>query len=96
MEFPKLILNYVPIMSPAPLPANHQNILGMVCKDIPGSQNDTSVWLYTRGKGKCNAVSQEEIEQHDVKMANQIVFVFQVSAYGVIYVILSPFNYIQS
>ncbi|CAD7094053.1 unnamed protein product [Hermetia illucens] len=62
----------------APLPANHQNILGMVCKDIPGSQNDTSVWLYTRGKGKCNAVSQEEIEQHDVKMANQIVFVFQM------------------
>lgn len=62
----------------APIPASHQNILGMICQDVPGSQNDTGIWLYSRGKGKCNSISQEDIERHDVKMANQIVFIFQM------------------
>ncbi|XP_037933683.1 protein wntless [Teleopsis dalmanni] len=61
----------------APVPAGHQNVLGMVCKDVQGRQNDTTLWLYTRGAGKCASVSQEEIESDDLKFANQIVYIFQ-------------------
>ncbi|XP_011200188.1 protein wntless [Bactrocera dorsalis] len=62
----------------APLPAGHQVILGMVCKDTPQRQNDTTFWLHLRGEGKCASVSQEDIEQHDTKMANEIVYIFQM------------------
>lgn len=62
----------------APVPAGHQNILGMVCKDKPQRQNDTSFWLYSRGAGQCNSIAQEEIEQHYTKMANEIVYLFQM------------------
>lgn len=62
----------------APVPANHQNILGMVCRDQKERQNDTSFWLYSRGAGKCLTVSLNEIENHDTKMANGIVYLFQM------------------
>lgn len=45
---------------------------------MPGSHNDTSIWLYSRGEGKCEGLDHYEIEKDDVKMANQIVFVFQM------------------
>lgn len=62
----------------APVPAGHQNILGMVCKDDPKRQNDTTFWLYSRGAGQCASISQEEIEQHYIKMANEVVYLFQM------------------
>lgn len=62
----------------APVPASVQNILGTACKDVPGSYNDTSIYLYSRGDGKCVPIEEDDIETHDVRMANQIVFVFQV------------------
>ncbi|XP_065359860.1 protein wntless [Calliphora vicina] len=62
----------------APVPAGHQNILGMVCRDQKERQNDTSLWLYSRGAGQCSSISQEEIENHDTKMANGIVYLFQM------------------
>lgn len=62
----------------APVPAGHQNILGMVCRDQKERQNDTSFWLYSRGAGQCASISQEEIEGHDTKMANGIVYLFQM------------------
>lgn len=64
--------------SVAPVPANVQTILGTVCKDIPGSFNDTTKWIYSRGIGKCDTIHQSDLERHDVRLANQIVFVFQV------------------
>lgn len=63
----------------APKPDNHQMVLALACKDQPGKQNDTSVWYYTRGKGKCAGIPQQDIEKDAVKMANQLVYVFQVS-----------------
>ncbi|KNC30447.1 hypothetical protein FF38_08487, partial [Lucilia cuprina] len=62
----------------APVPAGHQNILGMVCRDQKERQNDTTFWLYSRGDGQCSSISQEEIENHDTKMANGIVYLFQM------------------
>lgn len=62
----------------APTPASYQNILATVCKDKIGSHNDTSVWLYSRGDGSCEMVDYNDIENHHVRMANQLVFVFQV------------------
>lgn len=71
-------LKFFKINIPAPIPASVQTILATVCQDVPGSHNDTSIWLYSRGKGSCKTLTQNEIENHDVRMANQIVFVFQV------------------
>lgn len=62
----------------APVPSSVQTILGTVCKDIPGSHNDTTKWLYSRGAGQCKTITHNDIDGHDLKMANQIVFVFQV------------------
>lgn len=62
----------------APVPAGHQNILGMVCRDQKQRQNDTSFWLYSRGVGQCDSISQDKIESHDTKMANGIVYLFQM------------------
>lgn len=61
------------------MPASVQTILGTVCKDIPGSFNDTSKWVYPRGIGKCDTIHPSDLERHDVRLANQIVFAFQVS-----------------
>lgn len=74
----RLILNIVAIFRIAPVPASVQNILGTVCKDVPGAHNDTSIWLYSRGNGKCQAQELDDVENHDIRMANKIVFVFQV------------------
>ena len=60
------------------MPASVQTVLGTICKDIPGSHNDSSVWLYSRGDGKCEVLDHEDIDKHDFKMANQMVFVFQM------------------
>ncbi|XP_055314054.1 protein wntless [Sitodiplosis mosellana] len=62
----------------APVPASVQTILGTVCKDIPGSFNDTTKWVYSRGLGKCETIHQSDLERHDIRLANQIVFVFQM------------------
>lgn len=62
----------------APIPASVQTILGTVCKDVQGSFNDTSKWVYSRGDGKCETIHQSDLDRHDVRLANQIVFVFQV------------------
>ncbi|KAM8708908.1 hypothetical protein ACLKA7_015817 [Drosophila subpalustris] len=62
----------------APLPAGHQTVLGTKCRDMPGRQNDTSFFLYSRGAGACNPVPLEEIEDDLLKMANKLVYVFQM------------------
>lgn len=69
---------YFVIEIQAPVPASVQNIIGTACKDVPGSYNDTTIYVYSRGDGKCNRIEEDDIETHDVRMANQIVFVFQV------------------
>lgn len=62
----------------APLPAGHQTVLGTTCADMPGRQNDTSFFLYSRGAGACNPVPIDEIENDLLKMANKLVYVFQM------------------
>ncbi|XP_053672822.1 protein wntless isoform X2 [Anopheles nili] len=62
----------------APVPASVQTILATICKDIPGSHNDTTVWLYSRGDDRCQSLDHFDIESDDMRMANQIVFVFQM------------------
>lgn len=62
----------------APVPSSVQTILATICKDVPGSHNDTSIWLYSRGDDHCQSLEHLDIENHDLKMANQIVFVFQM------------------
>ncbi|XP_053694928.1 protein wntless [Sabethes cyaneus] len=62
----------------APVPASVQTILATICKDVPGSHNDTSIWVYSRGEDHCQSLDHLDINSHDLKMANQIVFVFQM------------------
>jgi hypothetical protein len=62
----------------APIPASVQTILGTICKDVPGSYNDTSIWVYSRGEGACSRLEYEDINNDHLKMANKIVFVFQM------------------
>ncbi|XP_034109774.1 protein wntless [Drosophila albomicans] len=62
----------------APLPAGHQTVLGTKCRDDPSRQNDTSFFVYSRGAGACNPVQLDEIEDDPLKMANQLVYVFQM------------------
>lgn len=64
----------------APIPSSVQNILPTICKDIPGSFNDTTIWLYSRGNGKCERIPDEEFlsDNRDISLANQIVFVYQM------------------
>ncbi|XP_055374677.1 protein wntless [Condylostylus longicornis] len=62
----------------APIPASHQNVFGLVCRDKVNSFNDTSIWFYSRGIGKCDSVNGPEIENHDTNMKNEIVYVFQM------------------
>lgn len=65
-------------ISTAPIPASVQQILGTICDDVPGSHNDTSIWLYSRGVNQCSQSIREGIEKHDYHLANRMVFVFQV------------------
>lgn len=63
------------------MPSSVENILGTVCKDRPGAHNDTSVWLYSRGDGRCDPVELSDADDapmDDMRLANKIVFVFQV------------------
>lgn len=62
----------------APVPAGHQNILGMMCRDQHERQNDTNFWLYSRGEGSCVSISQMDIELHYTKMTNEVVYIFQM------------------
>lgn len=62
----------------APIPASVQSILGTICDDVPGSFNDTSILLYSRGKGQCSQTNRDGIEKYDYHLANRMVFVFQV------------------
>ncbi|XP_032597483.1 protein wntless [Drosophila grimshawi] len=62
----------------APVPAGHQTVLGSKCRDVPGRQNDTSFFLYSRGNGACKSLQDIDIEQDELKMANQLVYVFQM------------------
>ncbi|KAG4072009.1 hypothetical protein HA402_010946 [Bradysia odoriphaga] len=64
----------------APIPASVQSILGTICDDVPGSHNDTSIWLYSRGAGQCSQTVRETIENKhdDYRLANKMVFVFQM------------------
>lgn len=61
----------------APIPASVQSILGTICDDVPGSHNDTSIWLYARGAGQCSQTVLEN-NHDDYRLANKIAFVFQV------------------
>lgn len=72
-------------MIEAPVPASVQTILGTVCRDIPGSFNDTTKWVFSRGVGECDPIHRTDLERHDVDLANQIVFVFQVSEFDAIF-----------
>ncbi|CRK99287.1 CLUMA_CG012559, isoform A [Clunio marinus] len=62
----------------APVPSNVQTIIGTICKDRPGSHNDTSIWLYSRGGKKCEVLDHNEIREDSLRMANKLVFVFQM------------------
>jgi hypothetical protein len=65
--------------STAPRPSSVQTILATICLDKPGSHNDTSVWIYTRGsKASCDVVTHEEMLKDKLRMANKLVFVFQM------------------
>ncbi|XP_047035669.1 protein wntless [Helicoverpa zea] len=60
----------------APMPANTQNILGTVCRDMSIVKNDTTKWYYNRGKGSCKTVDLGETH-HDLSETD-IVFAFQM------------------
>ncbi|EDV51384.2 protein wntless isoform X2 [Drosophila erecta] len=62
----------------APLPAGHVTVLGSLCREDHGRQNDTGFLLYSRGAGACIPVTREEVEQDSTKMANELVHVFQM------------------
>ncbi|KAH8339500.1 hypothetical protein KR074_010776 [Drosophila pseudoananassae] len=62
----------------APLPAGHVTVLGSLCREDHTRQNDTSFLLYSRGAGSCIPVSREEMERDPMKMANELVHVFQM------------------
>lgn len=62
----------------APTPSNADSVLATKCLD-PG--NNTDAWFYVRGKGRCQTISLDHFgsdNQH--RLANQIVFAFQVLA----------------
>lgn len=53
-------------------------IIGTICKDQMGSYNDTSIWVYSRGGKPCETLSETEILKDNLRMANRLVFVFQM------------------
>ncbi|XP_070141150.1 protein wntless isoform X1 [Drosophila kikkawai] len=62
----------------APLPAGHVTVLGSLCREDHTRQNDTGFLLYSRGAGACTPVVREEVERDPMKMANELVHVFQM------------------
>lgn len=62
----------------APVPSSVQTILGTICKDKIGSHNDTSLWVYSRGPNPCETLDHAEILKDNFRMANRLVFVFQM------------------
>lgn len=63
----------------APKPSSVQLILGTVCYDVPGSFNDTNIWIYPRGpKANCKRIPEDEMLKDTMRFANKIVFVFQI------------------
>ncbi|EDW79572.1 uncharacterized protein Dwil_GK20551 [Drosophila willistoni] len=62
----------------APVPAGHLTILGSLCRENHARQNDTNFFLYSRGDGACKQVTSEEVDADALKLANQIVHVFQL------------------
>ncbi|XP_070508972.1 protein wntless [Chironomus tepperi] len=63
----------------APRPSSVQTILATICMDTPGAHNDTTHWIYTRGsKPSCDVVTHEEMIKDKFRMANKLVFVFQM------------------
>ncbi|XP_037722566.1 protein wntless [Drosophila subpulchrella] len=62
----------------APLPAGHVTVLGSLCREDHARQNDTDFLLYSRGAGACIPVTREEVERDSMKMANELVHVFQM------------------
>ncbi|XP_017080630.1 protein wntless isoform X2 [Drosophila eugracilis] len=62
----------------APLPAGHVTVLGSLCREDHARQNDTGFLLYSRGAGACIPVTREEVERDSMKMANELVHVFQM------------------
>lgn len=62
----------------APIPSGVQTILATICKDVPGAHNDTNIWLYSRGDGRCQTVDTHSLDEMDIQMANRLVYVFQV------------------
>ncbi|XP_017059931.1 protein wntless isoform X2 [Drosophila ficusphila] len=62
----------------APLPAGHVTVLGSLCREDHTRQNDTGFLLYSRGVGACIPVTREEVERDSMKMANELVHVFQM------------------
>lgn len=61
----------------APVPASAQSILGTVCRDN-SDRNDTKRWFYNRGEGHCQGLELAHMVSHQPKMANQLVFAFQM------------------
>lgn len=62
----------------APVPSSHQTVLATICRDKVGSHNDTSMWIYSRGPKPCEVLDHTEILTDSYRMANQLVFVFQM------------------
>lgn len=63
----------------APKPSSVQTILGTICSDVPGAYNDTSLWIFPRGSNSnCKHVHHDEMLKDNVRMANKLVFVFQI------------------
>lgn len=65
-------------ISPAPVPSSVQTILGTICRDVRGSYNNTKFFLYSRGSNPCERLEHTDILRDNFRMANQLVFVFQM------------------
>lgn len=63
----------------APVPSSVQTILATICKDQIGAHNNTDLWLYSRdGPQPCEILDHNEILKDNFRMANKLVFVFQM------------------
>lgn len=74
----KLSVNADLVVS-APIPNGVQSVLSTVCKDAPGAFNDTNIWVYSRGEGRCVGIDTHSLDELDIAMTNKIVYVFQVT-----------------
>lgn len=70
----------------APTPSSAENFLATKCRQ---RENDTRLWLYPRGKGKCETVESEDMyrtqdpehrktSDEDYLKASELVFAFQI------------------